>query len=1264
MHKPAGIRRLQSASWRQELPSPRSGVAAPGSIPTTPRLSRSGSKPPMLGDALRSLSVRRPSVIDSKLQQFAHLMSMHETLMSESGRITLRFAMQARDLFDMIDSKSEGFLTAENMIIWLTDDSEARKNDQTPSQESSDSRRKPSRGNSLLKENFKNDRRKYSFVTRTIMDGIELAESFAGKRLEAEKSAVLVDIPMPAVRKLIEKLNKACSDHGGRLKFVEFLAILFPTENRNFLEKLEQRVIEKRLEKVDILNPMQNEELLEIFQMIDVDQDGSITRDELVKVASGSGSGIDEKEVLELFSLFDTNGDGVVNFNEFKALMSGTYLRSFFHAENVSQVIFLSKERYPPSSVDLARELPQNHLCNEILQQMEELQNDTYTTIRFADSAQPAIKGFLLLHDRTASDFQQSRWKNLLFCIGSNNLLTYTLYGSEVEVGKLDSLLHYHTMEYVGSPSGWAGMYLEFDESVGEENRVLRLSARNEREAEKWLDLIASRVPRFRIPHRPPRQYQIQMERPDHASLQILQTSNLMVPKRLEDAGWYVVHEGQMVQERPGFLAGVDVRIVLFKQKQGEDVEIRLEDPDETLFSLKRKLNKKSRLQERAAMLFHENLPDLMECDDDGTNLSALGKNLFLLDSCVVKPEQFVLLPMQTDDPNSAMLWKIHRLRTGICLRDKSQVTHTKQTAQRLSFTGDFETFQKKREQKEEERKSATLFEFIITIREIFDLPGIEYRHPSFYCKVSVGNQEFRTKTIKLGMNNEWQQTFRFAVPTQLDGYGREEIERHSELRIVVYERHTESNKSDEAVGFVCRRLNLIHGNILAHKVETQSQQALDGSVGSARRKSVVVKKSRSSNKSPENDRRRPEQATTDDVDFVYKLSQEGKESSADQPSISLSLRFEVSALGPDSHNKAANKSLLQQRHYWDHDEHLLWWLEPSSFSVIKQTQDGIGALQILVIRAVGLLASDPDGFSDPFVQLSLGPLVARTQAKRRTLNPFWNESFLLEYASDTTELKAKIIDQDPSAEQPIGTVLFPISRLVAGETLCQWFPIIHGTINAGQLLLLLRLPKVSSSPRAPYRIKSLHIKKPGERAKPRQAQSQVQSSKDITIEHMEDASLLELGSCPLHTYTVTTIKRWQRSRGFLHKLSSVANGTEASHWRKSLFLCENGLLSYYSTNRRDGQSRKVAFLFCADIESMGRYGPDLDQTESILKSSSRKLFFPSCFKVLTCKDPRLQSGRDKGLQITFVFAANNDEERDGWMKIISDQKKKYPSPQ
>eukprot|EP00960_Hanusia_phi_P076836 768619-Hanusia_phi.AAC.3 len=78
----------------------------------------------------------------------------------------------------------------------------------------------------------------------------------------------------------------------------------------------------------------------------------------------------------------------------------------------------------------------------------------------------------------------------------------------------------------------------------------------------------------------------------------------------------------------------------------------------------------------------------------------------------------------------------------------------------------------------------------------------------------------------------------------------------------------------------------------------------------------------------------------------------------------------------------------------------------------------------------------------------------------------------------------------------------------------------------------------------------------------------------------------------------------------------------------------------------------------------MGRYGPDLDQTEvcciptcevddicakSILKSSSRKLFFPSCFKVLTCKDPRLQSGRDKGLQITFVFAANNDEERDGW---------------
>uniref|UniRef100_A0A0C3T1Z0 C2 domain-containing protein n=1 Tax=Guillardia theta (strain CCMP2712) TaxID=905079 RepID=A0A0C3T1Z0_GUITC len=98
--------------------------------------------------------------------------------------------------------------------------------------------------------------------------------------------------------------------------------------------------------------------------------------------------------------------------------------------------------------------------------------------------------------------------------------------------------------------------------------------------------------------------------------------------------------------------------------------------------------------------------------------------------------------------------------------------------------------------------------------------------------------------------------------------------------------------------------------------------------------------------------------------------------------------------------------------------------------------------MQILVIRAVGLLASDPDGYSDPFVQLSLGPLVARTQAKRRTLNPFWNESFVLEYADDTTELKAKIIDQDPSTEQPIGAVTFPLLRLVAGETLCQWFPI------------------------------------------------------------------------------------------------------------------------------------------------------------------------------------------------------------------------------
>jgi len=37
---------------------------------------------------------------------------------------------------------------------------------------------------------------------------------------------------------------------------------------------------------------------------------------------------------------------------------------------------------------------------------------------------------------------------------------------------------------------------------------------------------------------------------------------------------------------------------------------------------------------------------------------------------------------------------------------------------------------------------------------------------------------------------------------------------------------------------------------------------------------------------------------------------------------------------------------------------------------VVQQQVDGVGEIEVLVIQGQALLASDPDGFSDPFVQV------------------------------------------------------------------------------------------------------------------------------------------------------------------------------------------------------------------------------------------------------------------------------------------------------
>lgn len=53
------------------------------------------------------------------------------------------------------------------------------------------------------------------------------------------------------------------------------------------------------------------------------------------------------------------------------------------------------------------------------------------------------------------------------------------------------------------------------------------------------------------------------------------------------------------------------------------------------------------------------------------------------------------------------------------------------------------------------------------------------------------------------------------------------------------------------------------------------------------------------------------------------------------------------------------------------------------------------GTLYVQLLHAKGLLAADPDGFSDPYAKLSLGEQKQRSRTVRKTLHPVWhNEVF------------------------------------------------------------------------------------------------------------------------------------------------------------------------------------------------------------------------------------------------------------------------------
>lgn len=81
---------------------------------------------------------------------------------------------------------------------------------------------------------------------------------------------------------------------------------------------------------------------------------------------------------------------------------------------------------------------------------------------------------------------------------------------------------------------------------------------------------------------------------------------------------------------------------------------------------------------------------------------------------------------------------------------------------------------------------------------------------------------------------------------------------------------------------------------------------------------------------------------------------------------------------------------------------------------------------------------------SDPYVTVSLcGATVARTHVIPNSQDPSWNEHFYVPLAHPASRIEFFVKDNDVFGAETIGVAAVPASRILSGEPINEWFPII-----------------------------------------------------------------------------------------------------------------------------------------------------------------------------------------------------------------------------
>ena len=81
---------------------------------------------------------------------------------------------------------------------------------------------------------------------------------------------------------------------------------------------------------------------------------------------------------------------------------------------------------------------------------------------------------------------------------------------------------------------------------------------------------------------------------------------------------------------------------------------------------------------------------------------------------------------------------------------------------------------------------------------------------------------------------------------------------------------------------------------------------------------------------------------------------------------------------------------------------------------------------------------------SDPYVSVCIaGATIAQTRVIANCENPLWDEQFIVPVAHPAQKLEFLVKDNDLLGAELIGVVEIPVQKIIAGNTINDWFPII-----------------------------------------------------------------------------------------------------------------------------------------------------------------------------------------------------------------------------